>query len=128
MPYALSPYARAVYTAVLQPTDDGRVVVGQMHVGTADPGRLRLWGVKTGGSHDDVGVVCLAPPLPAEQIDVLFGAHLKRCVETGTDPELTALYLATGPGDPALPEAPHVDCLDALLSVVRASPSRPFRG
>lgn len=162
------PYARSLYTAVLQPADDGRVVVGQMHSGTTDPGRLqlpgggvepppagttldmprlledgrrelaeetgidhgpgqlRLWGVKTGGSHADVGVVCLAPPLPAEQINAMFDAHLKRCAETRTDPELVTLYLATSPNDPVLPDAPRVDYLDTLLATLaKQQPTSP---
>jgi 8-oxo-dGTP pyrophosphatase MutT (NUDIX family) len=149
------PYARALYTAVLQPTDDGRLAIGQMNTTTADPGRLqlpgggidpppegmnvdplglsaearrelaeetgidhgpdqlRLWAIKTGGSHNDIGLFYLAPALPADRIATTFDAHLRH----HTDPELVALHLTTGPAPgPDLPDAARADYLNTLLN------------
>ncbi|MDQ1295773.1 MAG: hypothetical protein QG608_3660 [Actinomycetota bacterium] len=154
------PYARSLYTAVVQPLTDGRILVGQMHTDTATPGRLQLpggavepppageeldlpavlrqaarelaeetgidhdpgalhlWGLKTGGTHDDLGVIVIAPPLPHHEAHAHFTTHLART----PNPELTGWYPATTTHD--LPPGNRVDYLHPLLTALSAETQR----
>ncbi|MEU6066939.1 NUDIX domain-containing protein [Streptomyces sp. NPDC047082] len=83
-----APSVSSLFVALVQPTDDGRLLVGRMSTSTATPGRLQL----PGGS--------MEPPPHGEPLDVpALRAHAARelAEETGLDtpPEDLALWLVT---------------------------------
>ncbi|MFF4544857.1 NUDIX hydrolase [Streptomyces sp. NPDC001406] len=83
-----APSVSSVFVALVQPTDDGRLLVGRMSASTAAPGRLQL----PGGS--------MEPPPHGEPLDVAaLRAHAARELveETGLDtpPEDLTLWLVT---------------------------------
>jgi 8-oxo-dGTP pyrophosphatase MutT (NUDIX family) len=62
--------------------------------------RLRLWAVKVGGSHGDVGVLyTTAQPLASGHLRAVFRAHVEAATAAGRTPELTDLHLARGVDD-----------------------------
>ncbi|MFE3852256.1 NUDIX hydrolase [Streptomyces griseorubiginosus] len=118
---------RSLFVSVIQPTDDGRVLVGRMSRSTAAPGRWQF----PGGS--------VEPPTGDEPLDERAlrrhaavelaeetgvdtpAAALTRCLITyGDDGQVGVHYLA-----PSLPASALRDCFDNLAAAERAQGRDP---
>lgn len=152
----------SLFTGVVQPTEDGRLLVGRMAewtvaagrwgipAGTAEPpeagavldesalrrhavrelweetgvevppGALTLWRVTRGGN-GSVGVLFLAPPLPASLIRERHAALVAAEAARGDAPELDRIALVRSPGEVHALPGPQVDFLE---HVVRAHAAR----
>ncbi|MFD0418319.1 NUDIX domain-containing protein [Streptomyces sp. NPDC127108] len=149
----------ALFVDVVQPTGDGRLLVGRMGRSTSAPGRwllpggsmepptdgrvldvaalrghaarelaeetgvesapeeLRLWLV-TRGAHGGVGVLFLAPPLPAALLRERFAALVSAETARGREPELDRIALVGSRAELAELTGPHADLADYLEPVV----------
>ncbi|MFK0295399.1 NUDIX hydrolase [Streptomyces sp. NPDC090442] len=102
-----TPDLSALFVAVVQPTEDGRLLVGRMASWTATPGRWQL----PGGS--------IEPPAPHQPLDAsALQGHATRELseETGVD---------TPPGDLTL--RLMLRCARGSVGVVFQAPERPAR-
>jgi 8-oxo-dGTP pyrophosphatase MutT (NUDIX family) len=147
---------RSLFVSVIQPTEDGRVLVGRMSFATAAPGRWQLPGgsvepptgdepldehalrrhaavelaeetgldvpatdltrcLVTHGDDEHVGVLYLAPPVPAPRLHERFEALVAAETARGRAPEFDRIALVGSPAE--LPDlaGPHVAYLDPVI-------------
>ncbi|MCX4852688.1 NUDIX hydrolase [Streptomyces canus] len=147
---------RSLFVSVVQPADDGRVLVGRMSSSTAAPGRWQLPGgsvepptgdepldepalrrhaavelaeetgvdlpaadltrcLVTHGEDGQVGVLYLAPPLPASSLRESFMALVAAETARGRASEFDRIAFVGSPAELPDLDGPHVDYLDPLV-------------
>jgi hypothetical protein len=84
-----------------------------------DVSALRLWRVKTGGDHDDVGIIFeCRPALSNARIQDIFDRHHRALLSNGEAPEFDRLLFVR----PACFRSGAFECVDYLRSVALALP------
>ncbi len=88
---------------------------------------IKLWRIKTGGAHGDVGLIFLCrSALADEDIQGAFAAHLKASDTKGESPEFSRLVLMQPSRFQADDVGPCVDYLPAVMALLaRLDPELP---
>ncbi|MEU1406027.1 NUDIX domain-containing protein [Streptomyces sp. NPDC005728] len=159
-----APAWSSLFVTVLQPSDDGRLMVGRMSPSTAAPGRwqlpggtieppdgeggldlaglrrhaarelaeeigsdtpsdaLALW-LTTRGTSGNVGVMFVAPPRPADELDERYAELVRTESARGYDPEFDRIELIRSAADLEGLEGPHVDYLEPVVRHYAGGPA-----